>query len=349
MSNFRSEPAIVSVYFLNSGRRGLGEASSRPGRGSRRSRGGPVEAASPGAFVVISWKKGSDAPRAPGKGLREDVRMIGRTDRRRDRAGARPGRSGPGRAKAPRSLGGSKCTEPHMGTAFTIVLYTGDEPTARRASRAAFDRIKALDQTLTDYDPESELMKLCAQAGGPPVAVSPDLFEVLARSKAALGALRGGLRHLDRAGGPALAAGSSREEASRPESAREGPGAGRLRRDPTRSREAIRPAPPTGDEARRRRDRQGLCLGGGDQGPEARGGYVGAGRRLGRHRRLRPTPRPTRLDHRRRPAQARADRRRAGQSSSRTPPSRPPATPSSSSRSTACVTRTSSTPRPGWA
>ena len=75
-------------------------------------------------------------------------------------------------------------TEPHMGTAFTIVLYTGDEASASRASRAAFDRIKFLDRTLTDYDPESELMKLCEKAGGPPVAVSPDLFEVIARSKA---------------------------------------------------------------------------------------------------------------------------------------------------------------------
>jgi FAD:protein FMN transferase len=75
-------------------------------------------------------------------------------------------------------------TEPHMGTAFTLILYSGDDATASRASRAAFDRIKQLDQILTDYDPDSELMKLCARAGGPPVAVSPDLFEVLARSKA---------------------------------------------------------------------------------------------------------------------------------------------------------------------
>jgi FAD:protein FMN transferase len=74
--------------------------------------------------------------------------------------------------------------EPHMGTAFTIVLYTGDEATASRASKAAFERIKSLDKTLTDYDPESELMRLSDKAGGPPVAVSPDLFEVVARSKA---------------------------------------------------------------------------------------------------------------------------------------------------------------------
>ena len=73
--------------------------------------------------------------------------------------------------------------EPHLGTAFSIVLYTDDEATARRASRAAFDRIAGLDRTLTDYDPASELMRLCAAAGGPPVAVSRDLYEVLARSR----------------------------------------------------------------------------------------------------------------------------------------------------------------------
>jgi thiamine biosynthesis lipoprotein len=74
-------------------------------------------------------------------------------------------------------------TEPHMGTAFTIVLYTDDDATASRASRAAFGRVAQLDRTLTDYDPESELMRLCAKAGGPPVAVSRDLYEVLDRSK----------------------------------------------------------------------------------------------------------------------------------------------------------------------
>ena len=66
-----------------------------------------------------------------------------------------------------------------MGSAFKIVLYTADEPTARRASRAAFERIAALDATLSDYQPESELMRLCDQAGGPPVPVSADLFDVL--------------------------------------------------------------------------------------------------------------------------------------------------------------------------
>jgi thiamine biosynthesis lipoprotein len=73
-------------------------------------------------------------------------------------------------------------TEPHMGTRFRIVLYTSDEALARRASRAAFDRIAQLDAVLSDYNPESELMRLCAQAGGPPVPVGDDLFAVLEKS-----------------------------------------------------------------------------------------------------------------------------------------------------------------------
>ena len=72
----------------------------------------------------------------------------------------------------------------HMGSDFKILLYSPDEPTARRASQAAFERIKALDQVFSDYNPESELMKLCDRAGGPEVAVSDDLLDILVRSKA---------------------------------------------------------------------------------------------------------------------------------------------------------------------
>jgi thiamine biosynthesis lipoprotein len=72
---------------------------------------------------------------------------------------------------------------PHMGTQFRIVLYTSDEATATAASHAAFDRIRQLDETLSDYNADSELMRLCARAGGPPVPVSEDLFFVLAQSQ----------------------------------------------------------------------------------------------------------------------------------------------------------------------
>ncbi len=73
--------------------------------------------------------------------------------------------------------------ETHMASPFHLVLYSMDEATARRASRAAFDRIAALNTVLSDYDPESELSRLSQAAGGPPVRVSADLFDVLARSR----------------------------------------------------------------------------------------------------------------------------------------------------------------------
>jgi thiamine biosynthesis lipoprotein len=73
--------------------------------------------------------------------------------------------------------------ETHMACSFKIVLYSTDEATARRASRAAYNRIAALNAILSDYDPESELSRLSRSAGGPPVRVSADLFDVLDRSR----------------------------------------------------------------------------------------------------------------------------------------------------------------------
>jgi thiamine biosynthesis lipoprotein len=73
--------------------------------------------------------------------------------------------------------------EPHMGTLFRVILYAPDEATARKASRAAFDRIAALDDRLTDYEPDSELMRLCGRAGDGPVPVSDELFFVLSRAQ----------------------------------------------------------------------------------------------------------------------------------------------------------------------
>ncbi len=73
--------------------------------------------------------------------------------------------------------------ETHMASPFHIVLYSTDDASARHASRAAYDRIAMLNAILSDYDPESELSRLAGTAGGGPVLVSADLFEVLRRSK----------------------------------------------------------------------------------------------------------------------------------------------------------------------
>src|SRR5579872_3183618 len=73
-------------------------------------------------------------------------------------------------------------TEPHMGTQFQIIVYAADKDTADKAARAAFDRIAELDAIMSDYKDSSELMKLCAKAGGDPVPVSDDLFFVLSKA-----------------------------------------------------------------------------------------------------------------------------------------------------------------------
>lgn len=70
-----------------------------------------------------------------------------------------------------------------MGSEFSLLIYCNNADLATRAARSAFDRIAFLDQTLSDYRTDSELMLLCDQAGGPPVPVSPELFTILRRSR----------------------------------------------------------------------------------------------------------------------------------------------------------------------
>ena len=70
-----------------------------------------------------------------------------------------------------------------MGTNVRIVLYAGDGAAADALAAAAFSRIAALEDRLSDYRESSELMALCRAAGGPPVAVSGDLFTVLSAAQ----------------------------------------------------------------------------------------------------------------------------------------------------------------------
>ncbi|BCW97334.1 MAG: hypothetical protein KatS3mg024_0161 [Armatimonadota bacterium] len=66
-----------------------------------------------------------------------------------------------------------------MGVQARITLYARDEAAALSAARAAFARIAELEEIFSDYRPGSELMRLCAGAGGAPRHVSRELFEVL--------------------------------------------------------------------------------------------------------------------------------------------------------------------------
>lgn len=68
-----------------------------------------------------------------------------------------------------------------MGTTTVIVLYASDAATANRAFQAAFERLTFVDRTMSDYDSDSEVMRLCQAAPtAAPVPVSRELCEVLA-------------------------------------------------------------------------------------------------------------------------------------------------------------------------
>lgn len=70
----------------------------------------------------------------------------------------------------------------HMGVRVTITLYAPDAGTAERACRSAFGRIAEIEQITSHYRRNSELMRLCARAGGAPVRVSDHLYFVLQRA-----------------------------------------------------------------------------------------------------------------------------------------------------------------------
>ena len=76
-----------------------------------------------------------------------------------------------------------EAVEPHMGTLVRITVYAADIDVARVAIRAGFDRIRALDEILSDYKPHSELSRLTTAAVDRPVPVSADLFTVLRASQ----------------------------------------------------------------------------------------------------------------------------------------------------------------------
>ena len=67
-----------------------------------------------------------------------------------------------------------------MAVTVKVILYSADEPTATAAAKAAFDRVHELNGVISDYDPQSELRRLCDTAGQQSaVPVSPDLWMVL--------------------------------------------------------------------------------------------------------------------------------------------------------------------------
>jgi len=74
--------------------------------------------------------------------------------------------------------------QPEMGVPFRIVLFAPNPPLAQRAATAAFQRVKQLNDMMTDYDSDSELSTLSQTSGqGREVTVSHDLWVVLQRGQ----------------------------------------------------------------------------------------------------------------------------------------------------------------------
>lgn len=70
-----------------------------------------------------------------------------------------------------------------MGISFDISVYAPNETTANAAVEAAYGRIRKLNAIFSDYEPDSELNRLCKTAGtGRAVPVSRELFEILVTS-----------------------------------------------------------------------------------------------------------------------------------------------------------------------
>jgi thiamine biosynthesis lipoprotein len=70
-----------------------------------------------------------------------------------------------------------------MATTFRISLYAEKRADAEAAADACFVRIARLNAIFTDYDPSSELMRLCAPDAKYPMAVSGELFDLLERAR----------------------------------------------------------------------------------------------------------------------------------------------------------------------
>jgi thiamine biosynthesis lipoprotein len=92
--------------------------------------------------------------------------------------GAEPGKDGNSELKR------FEYTQIQMGAPFKIVFYAPSETVANRASKAAYDRIRQLNDVMSDYDPNSELSKLSETAGsGKAVRLSEDLWRVLTKAQ----------------------------------------------------------------------------------------------------------------------------------------------------------------------
>ncbi len=89
----------------------------------------------------------------------------------------------PSREQAPETVRVSSDDHPIMGTTARIVAYTTDLQKGENAIKAAFDRADEISFICSDYNPESELMRLCRGPVNEPIPVSSTLATVLTHAR----------------------------------------------------------------------------------------------------------------------------------------------------------------------
>jgi len=72
---------------------------------------------------------------------------------------------------------------PLMGTTARIVVHVGDVEKGQAAIEAAFQRAEEINAICSDYNPESEIMRLCREPINRPIPVSGTLAAVLAHAR----------------------------------------------------------------------------------------------------------------------------------------------------------------------
>ena len=70
-----------------------------------------------------------------------------------------------------------------MGGDFHLKFYAKNRPTAERIARLTYNRVEALNAIFSDYNPASELNRLCQKPHGQAVKVSHELFDILQRAQ----------------------------------------------------------------------------------------------------------------------------------------------------------------------
>lgn len=91
----------------------------------------------------------------------------------------------PGCASVPQktSLQRFEYVQLEMGSLFRLTFFADNKTNADAAAVATFERVEELNRIMSDYDPQSELMQLCARPVGEPTRVSKDLFRILQASQ----------------------------------------------------------------------------------------------------------------------------------------------------------------------